>query len=317
MPHLPGINQMADKRGFTLVEMLVSTAIITVLVLMMGQIVENVSTQYSTVQAQTDQRQKVRAIADYVATDLSAALLPINPDSDDNLQFILNPPTLSATLKAPSAIFWQAPIATDRSRGDIAEVGYFVRWIGNQASLCRFFVNPVTSGSENLNFRIYSNPQDWISDSLASAIAPADKTGEYAGLFAENVIGIWANCLDPNGNAIIGSNGSPIKSGDGFDSRLNIDKTNKGAYKYTDAITNKVCYGRLPASVDFSFVLLDPRAAAKIGDSQHSDIVDLIGSPEVTDAVTFVQEAQKKSSLRMILPSLHACKTTIHLSNAK
>ena len=39
----------------------------------------------------------------------------------------------AATYKLPQAAFWQAPVASDRSRGDMALVGYFVQWVSQFA----------------------------------------------------------------------------------------------------------------------------------------------------------------------------------------
>ena len=87
-----------------------------------------------------------------------------------------------------------APVATETSYGELAEVGYFVKWEGARASLRRLFVNPsrpdsasATGVSPNENFLIYKNPR-WLSDTLVKAVAPATPPA-FKGLFADNVVG--------------------------------------------------------------------------------------------------------------------------------
>ncbi|MBW8863455.1 MAG: prepilin-type N-terminal cleavage/methylation domain-containing protein [Verrucomicrobia bacterium] len=168
------------QRGFTLVELMVATAVLSVMVLMLMEVLNRTSSAWTLGQAQAERRQSARSVADVIARELEPALMPV----------------------------WQAPIAADRSRGDVAEVGYFLKWklpVPNdpkndvwRPQLCRFFVNP----TERDNYLILTNPTQWLSVDLLDSVAPATAGSGYAGLFAENVIGFWVRCYDKNGQCL-------------------------------------------------------------------------------------------------------------------
>lgn len=231
------MNKFHRIQGITLVELMVAMAILSFLVVMLAQVLNNTGSAWTAGQAQTERRSAVRALSDTIARDLQTALMPIDPADPTTLQFVLNPSAVPATYQNPDALFWEAPIASDRTRGDVAEIGYFLKWDTSNASqpkplFCRFFANPTDQ-----NYLIYKQPSSWLSSSLLDALAPANNTGgnAYRGLFAENVIGFWIRCYDVNGNVI-----SPATS---YDSR--VQKA-------------------LPRSVKVSMVVTDSRGLAKL-----------------------------------------------------
>jgi hypothetical protein len=184
-----------------------------------------------------------RALSDSIARQLQTALSPLDPADQTTLQFILNPASVPVTYQNPDALFWQAPVATDASRGDVAEVGYFLKWDVTQKTqphplFCQLFVNPTDP-----NFLIYKQPTTWLSSTILDAVAPANNLSNnaYRGLFAENVLGFWVRCYDQTGKWI---------SSDGhYDSRVSgIPLPNQA----------------LPRSVKISMVPADPRALARI-----------------------------------------------------
>ena len=199
---------MIEKRptsGIGLLELLVATTILSIMVLMLFQILNNTSTAWALGQSQTERRQSARALADAMAQELQSALMPVDPADQKSLQFILNPSMVPSTYANADTLFWQAPVATDRTYGDVAEVGYFLKWdqsrVGNpRPLLCRFFVNP----TDNANYLIIRKPTAWLSGDILEQVAPGTNqpTNSYAGLFAENVIGFWVRCFDASGNIV-------------------------------------------------------------------------------------------------------------------
>jgi uncharacterized protein (TIGR02599 family) len=271
------------RKGFTLVELLVSMGILTALGAMLVGVLSAVNTQWLLAQAQIEPRQSGRTILDLMASELRAAALPADLTSTNNLQFIVNPPAtmLNQAYLNPAAIFWQAPIAHNCDLGNIAEVGYFVKWDtitnpGNpKAQLCRFSVDPAIAGSgsnpvstPNPNFLIYSQASGaggWLTPTLVDAVAPANSANNYEGWLADNVVALWVRCLDAYGQPIteniVGATLTPAYA---FDSR-------KG---YTDSLgnlknglslsgsTQNIC--SLPASVDIAIVVLNSRSALRL-----------------------------------------------------
>ncbi len=260
------------RAAFTLVELLVSTAVIAVLLIMLAQVSGVVGDTWSQVQGRAERRQHGRALVDQIGRELRAATLPVDGlagRDTANLQFVMNPPGLGASFKHPHALFWQAPVATDASRGDMAIVGYFVKWDtsgdATRARLCRLFLNPGEAGH-----RIYERggADRWMTDELLNTLAPADREHAYRGLFAENVIGLWTRCLDGQGNVI------QNVAGGGYDSRLD----------YTaQSWTNVTVMHRapvLPYSVEVSLVLLDSRAAEAVKPALQPALAGLVSQSQ-------------------------------------
>lgn len=202
------MNSPRRPQGFTLIELMVAVMVLAVMVLLLVQVLNHTSAAWTSGQAQADRRQSARAVGDAIAQELQGALLPLDPADQKSLQFTLNSPSVPAAYRHADTLFWQAPIATHRQYGDVAEVGYFLKWDETNPGhprplLCRFFVNP----TDTVNYAIIQKPDQWlVSDTqgrtgILDRVAPADNQGTngYAGLFAENVIGFWVRCYDQNG----------------------------------------------------------------------------------------------------------------------
>ena len=270
--------------GFTLVEVLVSTAVLMLLVVIMSQMTRSIASSWTAGSGNSERRQNVRALADFIGQELRAATLPVDPGAPSpNLQFVQNP--ASVTARYPSALFWQAPVATDSSSGDLAEIGYFVRWVTSgsvpRAQLCRFFVN-----QGGANYLIDTNAA-WVTDALLQTVAPADSASGYVGLFADNVIGFWARCLKSDGTEIAAANTL-------YDSRV------------THA---------LPASVEISLVLIDGPSASRMTAALQTQLVALCSS--AVNAADFLKKIQADPGLKSISPGARAYTSQIFLENSR
>jgi len=305
-----------SARAFTLVELLVSTAVLSLLLLMLAQISSMLGNTWSSGNGRAERRQSGRALVDFIAQELRAAALPIdrtpgimNPD----LQFVVNPSSVPAGFRQPSAIFWQAPIASDTERGDMAVLGYFVKWTAAsgskppRADLCRIAISPGAA-----NHKIYDELTTWVTGAILQAEAPADETSGYKGLFAENVIGFWVRCLDQQGKVI---EQAGVSTG-GFDSRteyIGQIRDVNGAW-----IPSNFTAPVLPDSVDISLVLLDSRAA----DQMTADLASAMQSAAqntsnaAQPASEFIQIMQSNPAMKRLLPGLSAHSLRVYLENA-
>lgn len=291
--------------GFSLVELLVAVAILAVLLLVLQQILAGSSGAWKLGEARKERMQNARAVTDFIALDLESALLPLNRPDTNNLQFIVNPAGVSAEFKNRDALFWQAPRATDAVLGDIAILGYFVKWdtttpANPRALLCRFFANYGVRGetvTTNPNFRIYSQPSNWIDASLINATAPADAANDYRGLFAENVLGLWITTLD--------SAGKPITaSGQMFDSRAG----------YEDSLLGPLSACALPSAVEVGVALLDARSAARITPILQSALAGHAAAS--ANAADFVAAVRNDASLQAVREGLRSHSTRVCLKNS-
>lgn len=294
--------------GFTILELLASITILLLLVVFLAQILTHAATAYSSSESNKERLQNERVLGEMIREELQAALLPINRPSQTGLQFVVNPADLSDEFKNRDAIFWQAPIATDQTLGDIAEIGYFIQWnhaeTGNpRASLCRFMVNQGNKGMPDSNFLIHSNPSHWLSDTLLSTVSPADRKNGYRGLFAENVVGLWIRCLESTGKPIVHDASGATYENNTYDSRRG----------YTDGAKSAIC--ALPAAVEISLLLLDPQTAARVTSTMQPQISNLVRNSSHADE--FIVRANVDPLFQPVKAGIRAYQTTIYLQNSK
>lgn len=270
------------SRAFTLLELLTATAIFAFVVVALVGITGQVGNIWKDGEGQNQRRANGRALLQNIARELQQATLPIerpalqsaSASQAANLQFIANisdnaanNTEIPANLMNPHAVFWQAPIARDTSAGDLACIGYFVKWdtTGTQprAQLCRYFVDPSSP-----DYLIYQQGSDgraanWLSN--ISAVAPSTAT-DLQGWFADHVIAFWVRCLDEYGQPITQTaSGVTIQGGYGFDSRQG----------YRDSQGRVHPAPALPAAVDIAMVTLDQRTATRL----RTPITVTVGSP--------------------------------------
>ena len=303
------------REAFTLLELLVSMAILSILVVILSQMINQASTAWARGESNKERMQDARAVVEFMSNELQSALLPVNRPTQTGIQFVVNPAAItSGTFNNRDSVFWQTPQATDQTQGDVAEVGYFVRWDATVSSnprpiLCRFFVNP-----GDTNFLIYSTDPDtpWLSKKMLDAVAPGIKSNDplknYLGLFAENVLGLWVTALDPIGQPItLDATGANITGS--FDSRM--------GYKYTDSngATQIQSACSLPAAIDLGLVTLDSRSAKRITPGLQAKIQTLAATS--ASAQAFVASAQSDPAFLPIIQGLRYFQTKVFLQNSK
>ena len=241
--------------GFSLLELLVATAVFVALALILVSIASRLSSFWQVGIAHNERRSSALTAFSRMARDLRFAAQPANPSST-NLQLVINPSNLGNTYKLPQAAFWQAPVAVDRSRGNMALVGYFVQWVnetsGQVPKLCRLLVDS--------NYQM-QKPSDFVSDGLIASSAPATKTAGYAGQLAENVLGLWLQPLDQQRNPItIDSKSVAFPNGE-------FDSTKGYAVSFTNSATTTFA-SALPASLEVVLVTVDARTAKRLSGTE-------------------------------------------------
>jgi hypothetical protein len=302
--------------------------VLTIIVVLMARMVNQAVSAWSMGESNMNRLQNLRAVTDFIGNELQAALLPIAQTGTNSLQLVVNPTTaITSGNYNRDTIFWQTPLATDQTLGDVAEIGYFVKWdttkpANPRSELCRFFVNPGSVTTSNSNFLIYSSPTAWLSDSIIQSVAPATMISSYQGLFAENVIGLWLQCLDPYGQPITldGTGNTYVPSGAYKNYIDNIYDSRRG-YTYTEPdnnqkIINPPC--ALPAGLNISLVMLDSQSANRVTVAQQQAINAILQSgTNCSSASAFVSQAFTSASLQPIRSSLRYFQTRIYLQNSK
>lgn len=261
---------MRQAGAFTILELLTATAIFAFMVVALVGITGQAGNIWKNGEGQNQRRANGRALLQNIARELQQAALPVElparpgaSASRANLQFIANVPDnasnnteIPLTLLNPHTLFWQAPIARDASAGDLACVGYFVKWDTSgarpKAQLCRYFVDPADSA----NYLIYKEnggtAVNWLSN--IGDVAPST-ANDLQGWFADHVIAFWVRCLDEYGQPITQTaDGAILRNGYGFDSRQG----------YRDSVGKVHLAPALPAAVDLAIVTLDQNTASRL-----------------------------------------------------
>ena len=241
--------------AFTLLELLVATAVFVGLALILLSIAASLSSFWQIGIAHNERRSSALSAFSRMARDLRFAAPPVNP-ATSNFQLVINPANVGSNYLLPQAAFWQAPVARDRSRGDMALVGYFVQWVtetnGPVPKLCRLLIDT--------NYQ-FQKPSDWVTDPLIASNAPATKASGYDGQLAENVLGIWMQPLDQAKKPIV-QPGDPSK----FDSLqgYSVALTNSSGALVTNNFKSA-----LPASIEVAVVAVDARTAKRLSGSER------------------------------------------------
>jgi len=237
-------------------ELLVATAVFIGLALILVSIAASLSSFWQLGIAHNERRSSALSAFSRMARDLRFASLPPDP-SAANFQLVINPPKVGSSYLLPQAAFWQAPVASDRSRGNMALVGYFVQWVKEAdvsvPKLCRLLI-------DSTNYQ-YQRPSDWISDTLIASKAPATKASDYEGQLAENVLGLWMRPLDQRKNPILkDANAEAFPTGQ-FDSArgYRVELINGAGPPVTKAFVPA-----LPASLEVALVAVDARTAKRL-----------------------------------------------------
>lgn len=292
MQRFPNKNQA----GFTLIEMMVATTVATLLMVLLAGVSSQLSKALTLGVGQNQTRNNARVAMNFMAREMRQAAISRQktyPSASATttasvLQFVVNPPdtVLGTPYKNPDAVFWQAPIATSTTSGDLAEVGYFVyrQRINNvyHSDLCRFFVNP-----GDLNYGIYTSPDQWVTSSLLSQFVPTKNNG-FSGLFLENVIGLWVQPYNADGTP------KTFASGRNYDSRK-------------DGTTSD----NLPPMVQVSMVLTSANAIKRLQDN-----IDVSGQSSADACYTTIKSHAGAPGMQQVISETEVLYFNVKLDNA-
>lgn len=245
------VKRRAFSRAFTLVEVLVATAILAFMLVVLTSFLSGVSRAWTAGEQQTSKFQDGRAILELIGRELSQAA--ISP----TLQFVHDPSLNNTPQRANTdCLFWQAPIDTG-ANGRLAEVGYYLSEnFGNTGSdvyqLKRFYVSPTDAA----NYQIFTPPNQ-PTDKSAPWVSQFVTNPQLSTIVASGVLAFWVRCLDRNGNPVPWV---PGNAGLRFNSAAHFqvptaDPTS--SFRYTNT-TSTVQAHRLPTFVELTLVTLDP-----------------------------------------------------------
>ena len=250
--------------SFTLVELLVAMAVLSLLTLMLMGMLGSVTSVWQMDQGRNERRTVAQSVLERMTRDIGQAALPLSRTNTNSLNFVISPPWITKPQANTQSIFFQAPVATDGgTNGNLAVVGYFVQWVNGTpgtSTLTRVLINPSAPAGSGTDYKVYNGtPNAWLSDTLLGTYGAATSPS-YAGLLAENVLGLWVQALDPEGNPI----SQTLPAGEVFDSRYPYTYYNFGLdISGNGNLTTNVA-SALPASVRIAIAVTDSRTAKQI-----------------------------------------------------
>lgn len=226
-----------NKSAFTLLEVLVATAILVVIVAVLASLVGAGQNSLIRIDGGARQRQEAMAVLDMISSELRSSIAaPVHLDEfahsgTRRAELLINPPLLGSALLNPGAIFWQS--FSMIGDGTPSIVGYFLRWDTAQAGaprplLCRFQLESARAGLELLRLRDGTQDRTWVEDAVAEEIAPGTAANGFRGWLADHVIGFFVRALDPTGETVAFQARQVISNANGRNHRFNNTVMNHG-----------------------------------------------------------------------------------------
>ena len=226
-----------NKSAFTLLEVLVATAILVVIVAVLASLVGAGQNSLIRIDSGARQRQEAMAVLDMISSELRSSIAAtVHLDEfahsgTRRAELLINPPLLGSALLNPGAIFWQSFSMVGDGTPSI--VGYFLRWDTAQAGaprplLCRFQLESARAGLELERLRDGTQDRTWVEDAVAGRIAPGTAANGFQGWLADHVIGFFVRALDPTGKTVAFQARQVISNANGRNHRFNNTEMNHG-----------------------------------------------------------------------------------------
>ncbi len=271
------------RRGFTLLELLVATAVLALLLVILATLLNYSQDGFARLSSLAQRRQNAQTALFAMAAELRSATRPdlghyelANP-ANRIPQLLINPASLDANAATRNAhsIFWQA--TGDAQQAGSSLVGYFVRWeqaAGQppQPRLCRFELDSRQSETIRETLQQPSASSDWPTVSLIDSRAPGDLDNGFAGWLADDILALFIRALDPEMKPITNearSVSGPRMSGEPgtlfsaslVGTALNGRYDSRRGYQFQRGSATINCLGpRYPAAVEIAVISAPPRA---------------------------------------------------------
>lgn len=253
------------KSAFTLLEVLVATAILVVIVALLASLLGAGQNSLIRIDGGARQRQEAMAVLNMISSELRSSIAaPVHLDEfahpgTRRAELLINPPLLGSDLLNPGAIFWQS--FSMIGDGTPSLVGYFLRWDTSQAGaprplLCRFQLESARAGLELNRLRNGTQDRTWIDEDtmIKKNFAPGTAAKGFQGWVADYVIGFFVRALDPTGNTIAFQARRVLSDSNGRNHRFTSDAAQANFAVYHEANSSAA-----PPPVDYpgSFDSLD------------------------------------------------------------
>lgn len=127
--------------AFTIIELLVAAAVFMLMLTILFGAISQFNSAWSQSQGQKNRRESARTLLDLISRDLQATIPPLSGVGTNAVSFELYNGAVGDTNS--QALFWQTTLPVNRSKSDVATVGYFVN---ADHSLYRLYTNAPLAG---------------------------------------------------------------------------------------------------------------------------------------------------------------------------
>lgn len=323
--HSPIIVRGARLRAsaaFTLVELLVSLALLTFIMLILVGVTESASRAWREGQSRTETFQSARTALEILTREVTPAVV------DTRMQFVVAPGDVltraGAKNVAPEspALLWMAPLGDE---GSLCSVGYYLyRDDARQFyRLKRIFIPPPTNTKASPYFpRMVSagNPRDpelrtspvnadWFTRSWDGNAFDEENAANgqvVVSSAADGIVAFWAQPLDVLGNpvplvaksSVHPSSELYYNSAAYFQVATSTPFENGRSLLYLAQTSQSMKANRVPAAIDFTLVTVDSRILARrMPIPQQTNVYDANGALDVEASVQAFQSQLQKNRI--------------------
>jgi prepilin-type N-terminal cleavage/methylation domain-containing protein len=314
-------------RGFSLIELLVAIAVLSVMLLMLAEMTGTVADTWAKGEARIETYQSARAALELVTREMTPAVV------DTRSQFVVmegeDLEDAGATNVAPGsqAVLWMAPLG---EQGDMRCVGYYLYRDDEKKfyRLKRIYITAeneddyfplkqaIGDGRRDGDFSTSPSDANWFLknwDAAAFDEQDPDNDKVVVSAVADGVVAFWVQPIDLLGNPIpwVSESTPPhvqsdliFNSSAYFQQATSVPYEDGSSTKYLAPAENVMRAIRVPAAVDITVVTLDTRTLERIpsermrefipeqkGQAGDFNILDSNGALDVAESVRLFNEA--------------------------
>lgn len=321
--HMPTVLHGARRRvpvAFTLVELLVSLALLSFIMLILAGVTESASNAWREGQSRTETFQSARTALEILTREITPAVV------DTRMQFVVAPGDILARAGAKNvapespALLWMAPLGDE---GSLSCVGYYLYRddVRQFYRLKRLFIPAPTNTKASPYFpRMISanNPRDpelrtspvnadWFTRSWDANAFDEENAANSQGVVssaADGIIAFWVQPLDVLGHpvplvaksSVHPSSELYYNSAAYFQVATSTPFESGRSLLYLAQTPQSMKANRVPAAIDFTLVMVDSRVLTRrLPIPQQTNVYDAAGALDVDASVqAFTSLLQKK-----------------------
>lgn len=311
---------MKNNNAFSLIELLVAMAVLSILLGILLFSLDMVSSRYVDSEQRVEAIDRARATLELLTRELTPAVV------DTRMQFVVFPAeelrdagAATATEKSP-VLVWLAPLGAN---GDLRLVGYYLDHNRDEERyrLKRMFIRPDNTNDyfptlfSLENARDLSNRTDpisadwflenWDQDAFDDIDASNDR--DVVSSVADGVLGFWVQCYDTLGNPIpwlSESNNHPASdmmynSASYFHMANTLPFDDGTSFAYLQETPQVMKAHRLPATIEIAIYTVGNDAISRLTEiPQMEQVLDATGSLDLEASINALKEELEEMGVR-------------------